>query len=146
VIAHLSDLHFTGHVGRAWFEEVVRRTDALEPDLIAVTGDLVDRQWTFSWIPTTLGRLKARHGVYFILGNHDLKVDHRRLRELRCTLIGPVVTSCLFGSHYAAGTYYKPPTVMHVSRGLSGTVLMRVNCPPELTRLVLRCPRADQRK
>ena len=221
-IAHLSDLHFTGHVGKSWFEEVIRRTHEFDVDIVAVTGDIVDKQRTFPWLADTLGQLHARHGVYFVLGNHDLKVDHRRLRELLCgfgltdlggrwqtldvrgrqvvlagnelpwfppaadlaaapphqsdgapvrivlahspdqlpwacrndvdlllaghthggqfrfPLIGPVVTSSLIGSRYAAGTYYRPPTVMHVSRGISGTILLRLNCPPELTRLVLR--------
>ena len=31
-----------------------------------------------SWIPDTLGRLRAAGGVYYVLGNHDLKVDHQR--------------------------------------------------------------------
>ena len=42
-IVHLSDLHFTGRVGKAYFQEVVRLSNELEPDLVAITGDLVDR-------------------------------------------------------------------------------------------------------
>jgi len=41
-IVHLSDLHFTGRVGKPFFQEIVRMSNDLEPDLVALTGDLVD--------------------------------------------------------------------------------------------------------
>jgi uncharacterized protein len=78
-IVHLSDLHYTGHVGKPFFEEMARMSNALEPDLVAITGDLVDKPHCIDWIPDTLGRLKARYGVYCILGNHDLRVDWKRM-------------------------------------------------------------------
>lgn len=78
-IAHLSDLHFTGRIGREYFAEVVRETNALNCDLVAITGDLLDRNACLEWIPETLGKLRAPLGVYFVLGNHDLRIDHARL-------------------------------------------------------------------
>ena len=81
-IVHLSDLHLTGRVGKAYFHEVVRASNELQPDLVCITGDIVDRSACLDWIPDTLGRLTARHGVYFILGNHDLRVDAGRLRRM----------------------------------------------------------------
>ena len=81
-IVHLSDFHFTGKVGKPYFEEVVRMSNALEPEIVAVTGDLVDKTQCIDWMPDTLGRLKARYGVYYIFGNHDLRVDYRRLRKV----------------------------------------------------------------
>ena len=33
-------------------------------------------------VPDTLGRLKARYGVYYIFGNHDLRIDNRRLQKV----------------------------------------------------------------
>jgi len=80
-ILHLSDLHFTGLVGKWYFDEVVRRCNARRPDLIALTGDFVDEESCIDWIPDTLARLEARYGVYFILGNHDLRVDSARVRK-----------------------------------------------------------------
>ena len=74
-IVHLSDFHFTGKVGKPFFEEIVRMSNALEPEIVALTGDLVDKTQCIDWIPDTLGRLKARYGVYYIFGNHDLRVD-----------------------------------------------------------------------
>jgi hypothetical protein len=80
-ILHLSDFHFTGNVGKAYFREVVRVSNELQPDLIALTGDYADCDACIDWIPDTLGRLAARHGVYYVLGNHDTFIDIRRLRE-----------------------------------------------------------------
>ncbi len=81
-IVHLSDSHFTGRVGKPFFEEIVRMSNALEPEIVALTGDLVDKPRCLDWIPDTFGRLKARYGVYYILGNHDLRVDWRRLQRM----------------------------------------------------------------
>ncbi len=81
-IVHLSDFHFTGKIGKPFFEEVVRMSNSLEPEIVAVTGDLVDKPPCLDWIPDTLGRLKARYGVYFIFGNHDLRVDWRRMKRV----------------------------------------------------------------
>ena len=88
-IVHLSDFHFTGKVGKPFFDEVVRMSNALEPEIVALTGDLVDKDQLIDWVPETFGRLKARYGVYYILGNHDLRVDCERLRRVMddCGLI-----------------------------------------------------------
>jgi uncharacterized protein len=82
-IVHLSDFHFTGRISPQYFHEVVDRANAREPDLIAITGDLVDHAACFAWLPDTLGRLRAKVGVFFILGNHDLRTrDVGRLRGI----------------------------------------------------------------
>ncbi len=86
-IVHLSDLHFTGRIGRAYFDEVVRLSNQLEPDLVAVTGDLVDRRECIGWIPETLGKLTSRCGAYFVLGNHDLRLDAPASAK-RCSTAG----------------------------------------------------------
>ena len=79
-IVHLSDLHFSGKIGKSYFQEVVRLSNEQKPDMVAITGDLVDKTRCFDWIPDTLGKLQSRCGVYFVLGNHDLLIDTRRLR------------------------------------------------------------------
>lgn len=81
-IAHLSDLHYTGRLSRSFYDEVVRETNAMEPDLIAITGDIIDTLRCIDWIAPTLGQLRARYGVYFVLGNHELRVrDTQRVRR-----------------------------------------------------------------
>jgi len=74
-IAHLSDLHMTGQVGREYYDVVVDETNSLEPDLILITGDILEKEKCLPWIPETLGRLKARHGKFFVLGNHEKRLS-----------------------------------------------------------------------
>ncbi|NIP85962.1 MAG: hypothetical protein GTO03_10525 [Planctomycetales bacterium] len=218
-ITHLSDLHLTGKVTKPFFEEVVRQANRLEGDLIAITGDIVDHPACLDWLPDTLGRLRAACGVYYVLGNHDTRLDSDRLRQALadCGLVplggrwrettwrdqklilagnelpwfgpapdlsdcppradgplrillahspdqlpwarqhqfdlmlaghthggqihlpwtGPLVSATRIGTDYAAGLSSAPPTVLHVSRGISQTVPLRLRCPPELARLTL---------
>jgi predicted MPP superfamily phosphohydrolase len=71
-IVQLTDIHVGSTIGRAFVEDVVRRANALEPDLIAVTGDLVDGSVAdLRDAVAPLGALRARHGVYFVSGNHE---------------------------------------------------------------------------
>jgi len=230
-IAQLSDLHFTGHVSPAWTTEVVSRMNDWSPDLVALTGDIIDAPECIEWLAEALGHAEAPDGRYFILGNHDVrKVSPEQVREAmrtlgwtdvggrsvhallrrgrdaigpagiatlilgneapwgpapqldqtaprdgdephfrlllshspdqfgwarrhgvqlmlaghthggqgRLPLIGPVISPSWHGSRYASGDFYRAPTTLHVSRGLSGTHLMRFRCRPELSLLTLR--------
>ncbi len=219
-IMHFSDFHFSGRVGKVYFQEVVRQSNQMAPDLVAITGDLVDGARYIDWIPDTLGRLRGRYGVYFVLGNHDLRVDTNRLcrvleesglvglggrwreieirgepvvlagnelpwlppaadlagcptrsgngalriilshspdqldwaqaqdadlllaghthgGQIRFPLIGPILSPSREGVKYASGVFYAPPTIMHVTRGVSGLFPVRLKCPPEMAYLVL---------
>ncbi|MBI3464155.1 MAG: metallophosphoesterase [Planctomycetes bacterium] len=80
-ILHLTDMHFTGTVGQEYFEQVIDEANRLDWDLVAVTGDLVDRPSCFDWVPRLLGRLRSRLGAYAILGNHDRWYDADRVRR-----------------------------------------------------------------
>jgi len=219
-ILHLSDLHFIGTVGRAYFERVAEIAGELTADLVVFTGDLLDREDLLEWLPVTLGRLKAPLGCFFVLGNHDsylkntdeirrrfeefgwrglagrvrviehegrglalcgsecpwmglqpdlaqVAADHFRLflshtpdniqwarrhnidlmlsghnhgGQVRLPVFGPVYAPSAYGAHYASGAFWEPPTLLYVSRGISGKHPLRWNCPPELTKLVLRRP------
>lgn len=215
-IAHLTDLHLTGKIGIEYFQEVVRLTNELEPDIVALTGDIAEKTKCLPWIQPLFEQLHAPSGRFFILGNHDfLLPDVEALRrELRNAgfvdlhgtsvevsyrdthlllagnelpwnrpapqlpemgplfrilvahtpdlfswaqeqqfdlmlaghnhggqicfpLIGPLVSPSKHGTRYAAGLFHQGPTLMHVGRGVSGEHLLRWNCPPELTLLVL---------
>ncbi|MBS0210789.1 MAG: metallophosphoesterase [Planctomycetes bacterium] len=81
VIAHITDFHMTGRVTRKYFELVADAVAEMCPDLIALTGDLVDKTPCLDWINATFGKLSAPHGVYYILGNHDERVDVAELRR-----------------------------------------------------------------
>ena len=221
-IVHVSDLHFTGRVDRSYFTRVVEMINRLEPDVIAITGDVVDRADCLSWIPATLGRLRSRHGSFFVLGNHDGRVGHELVRthlreaglwdvggvcrrvnicgasllvagnelpwcapaadphtfatdndapvalkmllshsgdqfrwarrhgfelmlaghshggQIRLPGLGALVCPIRDSLAMAAGLFYEPPTMLHVSRGISAELPIRINCRPEITQLVLR--------
>ncbi|MDA1053450.1 MAG: metallophosphoesterase [Planctomycetota bacterium] len=222
-IAHLSDLHFTGRLTREYFDFVVDRVNELNADLVVITGDIVDNDECLAWIPETLGRLQARCGKFFILGNHDKRVSdvpglrrtiaacgfvdlgsrfeyvmidgckillagterpwfgttpevptrtidkdgrpilrlllshspdqipwarqqnfdlllagHTHGGQIRLPVIGPIVAPSHFGVKYASGVFYEAPTLVHVSRGVSGLDPIRLNCLPEVTKLILR--------
>lgn len=80
-IAHLSDLHMDERVGRAYFIHLADQVNALRPDVICVTGDILERERCRPWLADTLGQLVAPLGVYFILGNHDVLIDGERTRQ-----------------------------------------------------------------
>jgi uncharacterized protein len=77
-ILQLSDLHVGPTIRRRFVDAVVNRANALQPDLIAVTGDVAD-----GLVPdlrdhvAPLGRLHAPHGTYFVTGNHEYYWDVR---------------------------------------------------------------------
>ncbi|MGW8268171.1 MAG: metallophosphoesterase, partial [Longimicrobiales bacterium] len=77
-ILHLSDLHLDLVHGRKWLEGVVARANALEADLIAITGDLAEGSVAqFGHDAEPIGELTATHGVYFVTGNHEYFHDLR---------------------------------------------------------------------
>ncbi len=216
-ILHLTDLHFIGTLDRSFFEHVAELSAGQEADLIVFTGDLLDRQRFSEWLPTTLGRLSAPLGCYFVLGNHDWYLDAEQIRSQLAELgwqdvagktttldhkghplviggtelpwmgthpdfslapadafrlllshtpdhlpwarrqcvdlmlaghnhggqvvlpvIGPVYSPSRHGVRYFSGAFWEEPTLLYVSRGISGRHPLRLNCRPELTKLVLR--------
>ena len=84
-LAHLSDLHFSSWITPERFSEVVDIVLALSPDLVAITGDFIDIRTDKSLIPqyiAQLSRLKARLGVFAVLGNHDYWEDAGLVRKM----------------------------------------------------------------
>jgi len=74
-VAHLTDFHGGEHLPARYLPDVVDRTLAGHPDLIALTGDFVHKGYRHvSDIARTLSRLRAPLGVYAVLGNHDFSV------------------------------------------------------------------------
>lgn len=220
-LLQFSDLHFYGSPSRDYYDFVVRHCmNEGVPDLLLITGDLVDKQPYIAWIEEVFGQMRWKVGAFAILGNHDWWQDDRAIREsLRSlgmrvvsnaweqtevrgealTVIGhegpwfrpaPDMSDCptegfrlllshtpdninwarrhqvalmlsghnhggqvrvpLFGSifspskysrHYDMGTFWEPPTLLHVNRGLSGKEPIRFRCRPQVTRIVLKASR-----
>lgn len=71
-IVQLSDLHVGMTIDRAFVERVVGHANRLSPDLIALTGDLIDGTVEdLREDVAPLGQLRARHGVFAVTGNHE---------------------------------------------------------------------------
>lgn len=71
-IVQISDMHIGGLIERDFVSRSVDAINALEPDLIAITGDLCDADiHTLTEAVGELGRLKSRFGTYYIVGNHE---------------------------------------------------------------------------
>jgi predicted MPP superfamily phosphohydrolase len=72
-IAQLTDVHVGPMIRRRFVDSVVDRVNALAPDLVAITGDLVDGSVAeLASEVAPLSRLTAPHGVRFVTGNHEL--------------------------------------------------------------------------
>ncbi|WP_327364536.1 metallophosphoesterase [Streptomyces sp. NBC_01296] len=89
-IAVVSDIHLGPVLGRAHTTRIVETINRTQPDLIAVVGDLVDGSvHDLGSAAEPLRRLRARHGSYFVTGNHEYFsgarqwIDH--VRELGLT-------------------------------------------------------------
>ena len=80
-LAHLTDIHFGSFVSEAFIERIVHTANGLGTDAIVCTGDYVlgdDATEKIDTVWPILAKLKARHGVYSVLGNHDHHADFDR--------------------------------------------------------------------
>ena len=79
-LLHLSDLHAGIHLGEDAMQEIVARANALRPDLIVQTGDMIDI--SRAYIPPyvrAFRELSAPLGVVTVLGNHDRYTGEREV-------------------------------------------------------------------
>jgi len=75
-ILHLSDTHHSPFTGLDHIARAVTVSSQLKPDLVALTGDFVSHERQYiAPVAKVLGELKAPHGVYACLGNHDHWTD-----------------------------------------------------------------------
>ena len=71
-IVQISDIHVGPTIRRRYLESIVEAVNRLKPDLVAITGDLVDG--TVAELRehvAPLSRLLSRHGSFFVTGNHE---------------------------------------------------------------------------
>jgi len=74
-IVQITDVHMGPTIGREFLQSVVEKVNALKPDLVAITGDLVDG--TLAQLAEQVAPLKdlrAKDGVFFVTGNHEYYV------------------------------------------------------------------------
>jgi predicted MPP superfamily phosphohydrolase len=82
-IVQLSDVHHGPFSSREQIERAIETANRLQPDIIALTGDYISKERHYAApCAEMLGKLKARFGVYAVLGNHDHWVDAPLLTDL----------------------------------------------------------------
>jgi predicted MPP superfamily phosphohydrolase len=91
-ILHLTDLHLKGTPDRMFYQDVMDLCSAWQPDLIAITGDIVDSHHHHRWIVPVLGRLGRNVPAFAVLGNHDARYEpdvvRKRLRRIGVQVLG----------------------------------------------------------
>jgi predicted MPP superfamily phosphohydrolase len=91
-ILHVTDLHLKGTPDRIFYQEVMDLCSAWQPDLIAITGDIVDSPHHHRWIVPVLGRLGRGVPAFAVLGNHDARYEpsliRKRLRRIGVHVLG----------------------------------------------------------
>ncbi len=83
-IAHLTDLHYGVLDSTPYVRQVVHRVNSVATDIVACTGDYVQRRHTTEEIDAVwpeMCRLSAKEGVYSVLGNHDHWADSERSQQ-----------------------------------------------------------------
>jgi predicted MPP superfamily phosphohydrolase len=71
-IVQISDVHIGGLIDQKFIKDIVNKINNLNPDIVVITGDLVDVSLKFAK-PTLneLKGLKSTFGTYFVVGNHE---------------------------------------------------------------------------
>ena len=82
-VVQLSDIHHGPFSSKEQIEQAVETANRLQPDIIVLTGDYISKERHYAApCAEMLGRLKARDGVYAVLGNHDHWVDAALITDL----------------------------------------------------------------
>jgi predicted MPP superfamily phosphohydrolase len=82
-IVQLSDLHHSPFTSREQIERAVETANSLQPDIVALTGDYVSKERAYAApCAELLGRLRPKHGVFAVLGNHDHWTDAALITDL----------------------------------------------------------------
>jgi predicted MPP superfamily phosphohydrolase len=138
-LVQLSDLHASRLLQGPWQRAVVEKTNALTPDLILITGDLVDGSPANRAADVAPWRdLKARLGVLAVPGNHEyysnypawmaafgelglrmLRNEHVLIRDKGHTLVVAGTTD-----RRAAGFGLPPPDIKAALAGAPGNALV----------------------
>lgn len=71
-IVQLSDIHIGGLIEKSFIENIVQKANALNPDIVVITGDLIDIDVSkASKTLAELSKLNSRLGTYYTVGNHE---------------------------------------------------------------------------
>ena len=84
-VAQITDIHVGPTIKQHYLQAIVRKVNALEADMVAITGDLVDgKVHELADHVAPLAQLRSRHGSFFVTGNHEYYSGaHAWMAELR---------------------------------------------------------------
>ena len=95
-IVHLSDLH--GHEYGEGNGDLLAMVAAEQPDLIVITGDLIDQEGQLQMIPALARGLAAIAPAYYVTGNHEWSLGSKTVKELKSVLsqcgVKPLSNQC----------------------------------------------------
>lgn len=146
-IVQISDVHMGLTINGGFLDKIAQMTNALDPDLIVITGDLLDEQaFHIEAIVEPLKKLKSRHGIFAVTGNHEyLAGIHRAvsfiekagitlLRNRWTTVAGGLQ---LLGRDDPAGKYFtgvNRPPLTEIMKGLNpNQPIIFLNHTPDTT-------------
>ena len=148
-LVQLSDIHVGPTIKKDYLQGIVERSNELNPDMVAITGDLIDGLTsTLQDQVAPLENLQSRHGSFFVTGNHEyywgaedwtellrtmgihvLNNEHQRIRHGNARLLLAGATD------YKAGNY--------VSSHASDPQQARLNArPADVSILLAHQPRS----
>lgn len=82
-VLHLTDIHFNWIQGEGFLRRVVERSNALDADMVALTGDFITHDARrMEHCLDILSGLRAPDGLWAVRGNHDARIDERSTRAL----------------------------------------------------------------
>ncbi len=97
-IVQLTDIHHSLLTPIEDVERAVHLANLLRPDLVALTGDYVTLSPAYIWpVARSLGKLRARLGVFAVLGNHDFQAGAAEITRA----LGDQRIRVLRNSHFA---------------------------------------------
>ena len=73
-VALLADVHFGVSVDARELEEIGKKIESENPDMVVLCGDIVDEHTTYEGMEQVfriLGNIKSKYGTYYVFGNHD---------------------------------------------------------------------------
>ncbi|MFA5780012.1 MAG: metallophosphoesterase [Elusimicrobiota bacterium] len=72
VIIQLSDLHINFLKSERWLNKIVEKTNRENPDLVVITGDLIDADLCrLDGFCDVLKKIKSKYGIFAVTGNHE---------------------------------------------------------------------------
>lgn len=139
-VVQISDVHVGSLVDARKVRRLVDQINALEPDLVVVTGDLVDeRPEGLGTCGELLARLEARAGVFAVSGNHEFYagpeasvawMQQAGIRVLDNEVVEPIEGLLLAGFHDPTGVGWGNPRFRATPSEIAGVLANRETGKP----------------